>query len=287
MNPHVPESDGSYLYYDSDYPWPEDIAADPALQASAARQGILHDVSHYVGLALELAEMLDRAPRIMEFACGTGRLSIPLARAGFPVIGVDASPTMLAGFERRLTVERAEVAGRVATHQGDVLDLDLAEKDNDLLVMGFNLLMLIADFDSQLAVLERARDHLAPDGVLALDVMNPLVMPLAATQVPETAYTRTNRRTGNLYTKFAMVGMLDDRQVQRNHGWYDEVMPGGAVRRTHYHFDWRPLFRYELELMLRLAGFGIVRVDGDFQGSPFEAGSTKMVVVARRVPGGG
>lgn len=283
MNPHVPESDGSYLYYDSDYPWPEDLAADPALQASAARQGIVHDVAHHVGLARELTDILGRPPKVLEFACGTGRLTIPLARAECAVTGVDASPTMLAGLARRLGGEAAETAARLRVREADLLALDLPEKDHDLVVMGFNLLMLVADFDSQVTALERARDHLSPGGVLTLDVMNPLVMPLAATQAPETAYTRVNRRTGNLYTKFAAVGTLDDRQVQRNHGWYDEVVPGGAVRRTHYHFDWRPVFRYELELMLRLTGFDIVRVDGDFQGSPFEASSTKIVVVARRL----
>ncbi|OYQ33366.1 hypothetical protein CHU95_13125 [Niveispirillum lacus] len=282
MNPYVPDSDGSYLYYDSDYPWPADLAADPSLHASAGRQGILHDTAHYAGLTQELADLLGRGPRVLEMACGTGRLSIPVARVGAMVTGVDASTLMLAGLARRLRQETPEVASRVVAVQGDLLDLDLPFKRHDLVVMGFNIMMLIADFDSQLRALERAQAHLAPGGVLALDVVNPLVMPLAATQAPEVSYTRVNPHTGNGYSKFALVGMLDDRQVQRNYGWYDEVKPDGSIRRTHYHFDWRPLFRYELELMLRLTGFDIVRIDGDFQGSAFESGSAKIVVVARK-----
>lgn len=283
MNPHVPESDGSYLYYDSDYPWPDDLAAEPSLQASALRQGILYDVPHYVGLAKELADLAGRPPKLLELACGTGRLSIPLARQGFTVTGLDASATMLAGLARRLQRESPDVAARVMATQGDLLQLNMPVTDHDMVIMGFNLLMLMADFEAQIIALEKVRDHLAPGGILALDVVNPLVIPLGATQAPEVSYSRINRRTGNLYTKFALVGTLDERQVQRNYGWYDEVVPGGAVRRTHYHFDWRPLFRFELELMLRLTGFGLVRVDGDFQGSPFDAGAAKIVVVARRL----
>lgn len=283
MNPQVPDSDGSYLYYDSDYPWPEDLAADPSLHASALRQGVLYDVPHYVGLARELADQKGRALKLLELACGTGRLSISLAREGFAVSGLDASATMLAGLTRRLERESPEVAARITAGQGDLLQLDMPVKDHDMVIMGFNILMLLADFEAQLAALEKVRDHLAPGGILALDVVNPLVMPLGATQAAEVAYSRANRRTGNLYTKFALVGTLDERQVQRNYGWYDEVVPGGAVRRTHYHFDWRPIFRFELELMLRQTGFNLVRVDGDFQGSPFDAGSPKIVVVARRV----
>lgn len=283
MNPQVPDSDGSYLYYDSDYPRPEELATDPSLHAAALRQGILHDVPHYVGLAKELADLSGQVPKLLELACGTGRLSIPLAREGLSVTGLDASATMLAGLARRLERESPEVAARVMAGQGDLLQLDMPVKDHDMVIMGFNILMLLADFEAQLAALEKARDHLAPGGILALDVVNPLVMPLGATQAPEVSYSRVNRRTGNLYTKFALVGTLDDRQVQRNYGWYDEVVPGGAVRRTHYHFDWRPIFRFELELMLRQTGFNLIRVDGDFQGSPFDAGSPKIVVVARRV----
>ncbi|MFV3077843.1 class I SAM-dependent methyltransferase [Niveispirillum fermenti] len=282
MNPDIPGSDGSYLYYDSDYPWPEEMEADPALRMAAARQGILHDVPHYLRLARDLASMLGRAPRITELACGTGRLSVPLARAGFAVQGVDASPAMLEGLRQRLEREDAATVSLLHVHEGDLRQLDLPEKAQDLIIMGFNILMLIADFQAQQDVLARACAHLAPGGWLALDVANPLMLSLGASATPDASYTRRNRRTGNLYTKFAMVGQLDERQVQHVHGWYDEVVPGGAVRRTHYGFHWRPVFRFELELMLRQAGFDLERVDGDFQGGPFDTGAPKMVVLARR-----
>lgn len=282
MNPDIPDSDGSYLYYDSDYPWPEEMEDDPSLRMAAARQGILHDVPHYLRLAQDLGRILGRAPRITELACGTGRLSIPLARAGFAVQGVDASPAMLAGLRQRLEREDAATARLLRVQAGDLRHLDLPDKAQDLIIMGFNILMLIPDFQAQQDVLARAHAHLAPGGRLALDVANPLMLPLGASATPDASYTRRNRRTGNLYTKFAMVGQMDAQQVQHVHGWYDEVVPGGAVRRTHYGFHWRPVFRFELELMLRQAGFTPDRIDGDFQDSPFDASAPKMVVLARR-----
>lgn len=282
MNPYVPDSDGSFHYYDSDYPWPEDLVNDPDAQAIALRQGILHDVPHYARLAGETRDALGRPLRLAELACGTGRLAIPLARAGHRLWAVDVSKVMLAGLDRRLRAEPAEVAERLVVLNQNLADLDLPERNLDLIILGFNILMLVADFDSQLALLERVRDHLAPGGRLALDVANPLVMPLVGSNVPEVSYTRINRRTGNLYSKFAMVSTLNDRQVQAAHGWYDEVMPGGAVRRSPYGFEWRPIFRYELELMLRLTGFQVERLDGGFNDEAFEAASTKIVVLARK-----
>lgn len=280
MNPYVSDSDGSFHYYDSDYPWPEEMRDDPGLLLTAARQGIIEDVPHYLAVAaLAEAEM---AGGVLELACGTGRLLVPMARGGHRVTGVDASPVMLEGLRRRLERETPLVRDRVSVVQADLLSLDLPQPSFALAVLGFNGLMLIADFDSQIQALERIRAHLAPGGRLAMDIANPLMLPLGASTTPEASYTRINRRTGNLYTKFAMVGQLDARQVQRLHGWYDEVMPDGAVRRSHYAFEWRPIFRYELELMLHRAGFDIEQLDGGFQGEPFDAHSAKTVVVARR-----
>lgn len=40
----------------------------------------------------------------LELACGSGRLSIPIARGGIEIVGIDISPEMLALAERKATV---------------------------------------------------------------------------------------------------------------------------------------------------------------------------------------
>ncbi|MEA2600169.1 MAG: hypothetical protein QOF89_1161 [Acidobacteriota bacterium] len=68
-------------------------------------------------------------------------------------------------------------------------------------------------------------------------------------------------------------------QVQELFGWYDEIGADGLVRRAPYSARWRPIFRYELELMLERAG---LEVEGGHRHEPFTAWSQKMFVVARR-----
>jgi SAM-dependent methyltransferase len=289
MNPYVPETDGSYHYYDSDFPSYDDVQRDPAMQAIAWRQGILHDIPYYAALAEELAPAARQeqeggeAPPIVELACGTGRLTIPLARAGFRMVGVDVSSAMLEGFRRRLSAETPQTQDRLTLLQHNLLELDLPRADHELILWPYNGLMLIADFDSQINALRTIRQFLRPDGRLALDIANPLMLQLGDQTTPEASYTRINRRTGNLYTKFAMVSGLSASQTQRVHGWYDEIMPGGAVRRTPYGFEWRAVFRYELELMLTQAGYGVEKVEGGFLGENFDAHSPKIVVTARNL----
>ncbi len=59
-----------------------------------------HAITQDVGFYLDFAHRC-RSP-ILELACGTGRLVIPLAEAGFEVYGVDVSENMLAICRRKV-----------------------------------------------------------------------------------------------------------------------------------------------------------------------------------------
>ena len=144
----------------------------------------------------------------------------------------------------------------------------------------FNSLLCITDFRSQCGAIEAAARHLAPGGVLALDMMNPLTLPLAGDPVPKPFFTRRNPKTGQRYTRFAAMGPMAADQQQELFGWYDEMAADGALRRTHYSMRWRPIFRYEIELMLERAGLRIITVKGGHREEPFTAQTRKMFVLA-------
>ena len=57
---------------------------------------------------------------ILEPACGTGRLLVPLAEAGYSVLGVDSSPAMIEQARRRIAAAGAETA---SVEPGDMRDL--------------------------------------------------------------------------------------------------------------------------------------------------------------------
>jgi hypothetical protein len=123
---------------------------------------------------------------------------------------------------------------------------------------------------------------LGPDGWLVLDLINPLGLKLEGDSVPKPFFTRRNPLSGRLYTRFAACDPLDAQHRQRLHGWYDELSEDGTVRRFAYALLWRPIFRYELELMLEGAGLEVVRLEGGHLKEPYEAKSPRMFVVVRR-----
>lgn len=275
MNKDVPDTDASILYYDGDYPSLEIGSPRAEDAATLARIGILGDVSFYREQAAGCG-----GP-VLEIGCGTGRLTIPLARAGHEVWAVDVSAAMLGQLDAKLEAESAEVRRRVHVVRQDAAALDLPVRGFGFAAIPFNVLMLIADFEAERRTLAAAAAHLAPGGRLALDVMNPLTLPLDADRKAAPSEPRRNPRTGNQYVKNTLASRLDEQQCQRLYGWYDELQPNGTIEVSEYSFTWRMIFRFELELMLGQAGFAIERLAGDFEDQPWTVDSRRMVVTAR------
>ncbi|HYH23396.1 MAG TPA: class I SAM-dependent methyltransferase [Azospirillum sp.] len=276
MNHDVPDRDGAILYYDGDYPSLE--IGEPRAEdvARLARIGILGDVAFYKEQAARTG-----GP-VLEIGCGTGRLTIPLARMGLEVTALDASPAMLEQLRAKLAAEPAEVRARVDLVQADASALSLARRDFALAALPFNVLMLIADFDAERRTLAGVAAHLAPGGRLALDVMNPLTLALEADNRPVPSEARRNPLTGNPYVKNSRNTRLDEHQRQRVHGWYDELLPDGERTICDFSFHWRLIFRWELELMLAEAGLTPTRVAGDFEDADWGVDSARTVVSAAR-----
>lgn len=277
MNKDVPNDDASIVYYDGDYPSLEIGEARADHAATLARLGMLGDVPFYKERAAETG-----GP-VLEIGCGTGRLTIPLARAGHEVWAVDVSAAMLDQLGAKLAREAPEVQARVHPVRQDATALDLPVRDFRLAVIPFNVLMLIPELAAERRALAAAAAHLAPGSTLALDVMNPLTLPMDAETKPSPSEPRRSPHNGNSYIRNTMASRLDEGQCQRIHGWYDELLPDGKIVVTEYGFTWRMIFRYELELMLESAGFAIERLAGDFEDAAWTVDSRRMIVTARRV----
>jgi SAM-dependent methyltransferase len=278
MNNDVPDDDASVVYYDGDYPSLETGGARAGDAALLARLGMLGDVGHYLAVARRTG-----GP-VLDIGCGTGRVAIPLARAGVSVWAVDVSAGMLARLEARLAREPPGVRQRVQPVRQDAAGLDLPERGFALAILPFNVLMLIPHLTAQRATLAAAAAHLAPGGELALDVMNPLTQDPGAQTRAVTATPRASPHTGNPYIRHDLCGPMDADQRQRLYGWCEELLPDGRSTVTDFSFHWRLIFRDELDAMLNEAGFTVTAVTGDFGGAPWTAGSGRIVVTAVKTP---
>jgi hypothetical protein len=64
----------------------------------------------------------------------------------------------------------------------------------------------------------------------------------------------------------------------------DDIAPDGAVRRVTFPLSLRFFYRFEMELLLKQAGFLVETIFGDYDMQPFGEGSPRMIFVARRTP---
>jgi len=127
-------------------------------------RSVTEDVGFYVDQALAAG-----GP-VVELAVGTGRIAIPIAEAGIPVIGVDASPEMLA--VARAAAESAGVVELVDLRLGDLRDPPVSERV-PLAICPFRSLLHMETEAEKLRALRAVHRLLEPEGRFVFDVFAP------------------------------------------------------------------------------------------------------------------
>lgn len=217
---------------------------------------------------------------ILELACGTGRVLLPLARQGYRVTGVDISPAMLDVARHKVAAEG--LAGQVTLVQQDMRALALDERYN-LAVIAVNSFMHMLTPGDQLAALARIREHLVPNGLLYLDLFNPdlaLLLDMDGRLYLDRVMTHPD--TGRRVMRFRSQEVDLGRQTISVTYMVDELGEDGHVRRILFPFQVRYLFRTELEHLLARAGYTLEAVYGSYDLDDWHGGSPKMLTIARR-----
>ena len=125
---------------------------------------VTEDVEFYV------EEALAAGGPVVELAVGTGRIAVPVAKAGIPVIGVDLSEEMLA--VAREAAEREGVSELVDLRVGDIRNPPL-DGPVPLVTVPFRSLLHMPNDGEKLRVLRAAHALLEPGGRLVFDVFAP------------------------------------------------------------------------------------------------------------------
>ena len=222
---------------------------------------------------------------MLELACGSGRVLLPLARQGHEIVGLDLSAQMLARCRAALADEPIEVRRRVRLVQADMTSFDLGGRFA-LITSPFRGFQHLTTVQQQLACLGRCHAHLKADGRLILDLFNPdpsLLYEHPGSGGEEIAETvswsggRTIRWWGRV------TGFHRARQFNQCEMTYEITEPDGTTRQVTERFPMRYLFRHEVEHLLARSGFRVVTLYGDYDRSPYGDDSPELIVVAEPV----
>jgi SAM-dependent methyltransferase len=223
--------------------------------------------------------------RMLELACGTGRLTIPLARLGVAdeLVGLDRSEPFLARLRARVNEESA-LPTHVSVVEGD-MRAPAVDGLFDLVVIPFNSMAYLTGREDRLACLRAVRGLLAPGGRLAFDLVAPrydflsealLPCPLlrvdADHPAPEYGVSRFLRSYTDSYDPAS--------QTLRSTNRYEIHYEDGRVAHRVTDLDWHIYFPDELELLLEACGLSVVERYGDYERAPWTAASRRYLWLA-------
>lgn len=184
---------------------------------SLSPDGLPGDLEFYLGLARQAR------PPVLELGCGTGRLTIPIARAGVSIVGLDCDPDLL-----DVARCRSEGAPSPRWLRGDMRSLALGERFG-LIFLPFRGFSYLLTPEDQRAALDSAFEHLLPGGQLALDVFNPSVLALLArSNRPPAAGPILSRVGGDPRRRYADRSEME--RLLRRSGFEVEALYGGFDR---------------------------------------------------------
>jgi len=239
------------------------------------------DVEFYV------AEARASGGPVLELGCGTGRVLLPIARAGVEITGLDASMNMLERCRTRLAAEPEEVRRRAGLVRGELASFELG-REFALITIPFRPFQHLLTVEEQLGCLRAARRHLGKGARLIFDLFH--VNPSAvydpvwmrereegpATKLPD---GRTVRRTTRV-TAFHRGEQINDVEFC----WY-VTHPDGRREESRWRTALRYFYRFEVEHLLARAGLRMAALYGDYDRSPFGDESPDMIFLAEKDAG--
>lgn len=208
---------------------------------------------------------------VLDLACGTGRLTLPLARSGAEIIGADLSEAML----ERARLRATEDGLAVTFLPLDMRDFDLGRRF-DAVIIAANSLLHLTDTADLLRFLSAVARHLEPGGRLIFDVFVPSAHLLSQPANMRQPLADFSHPDLGLVTVEETVAYDPIRQVSRVNWYWSR--PGHPDFR-HTPLEMRQIYPQELPLLLGQGGFRLVERFGGFDRSPLAPGSMRQVVI--------
>jgi len=210
---------------------------------------------------------------VLEIACGTGRLLLPIRKAGVDIDGLDSSPAMIARLKERARTAGLEVRAEVADMRDFAMGRHYAR-----IFCGFNGFAHCETIEDQLATLRCSLEHLEPGGALVIHMSYPGPAYWSEPEGKPVLEHEAPRPGGGKLQLWdtRRKDVVRQRQDSDVEIWeLDASERPVAAHKFSTHQRW--VYRFELELLLRSAGFARFEFFGGFDGRPLRTPDDQMI----------
>jgi SAM-dependent methyltransferase len=218
--------------------------------------------------------------KILELACGSGRVLLPLAREGYALTGIDTSASMLDIARQRLQEEG--LTAQCILMQQDMSTLQLEQKFR-LAFIALGSFAHITSRTQQQRSLASIRAHLSPGGTFIIDISNADARYLEELGGQMLHQGTWSLEDGSYLSHFLTPATSAERHLLELTHFYDQYRQGGTVQRTVVTTHLYLFERAEMELLLEQAGFMVKDVYGDYDLGTYHLESPRMICIAEAV----
>jgi SAM-dependent methyltransferase len=234
-----------------------------------------HHNHHSEDLPFWLKLAAQQAGPIFELGCGTGRVMLALARAGYTMFGLDNDAAMLDLLQMQVS---PDLASRCHFFQADMAAFHL-ERQFALILLPCNTFSALSPTTRRVA-LAHIRQHLSTNGLFVASLPNPAVL----IRLPQRADEEIEE---------IIPHPIDGEPVQVSSAWqrsagyftntwhYDHLLPDGRVERLTTQIRHTLLSVESYADEFRRAGLRIETLYGDFDQSPYTENSPSLIILAQ------
>ena len=239
---------------------------------------LIYDANVYDGMNTDLTDLKffkkwlpkNKGARILELCCGTGRLTIPIAKDGYNISGVDITSSML----EQAKVKASEAGLEVEFIEADIRTLDLPEK-YDLIFIPFNSIHHLYQNEDLFQAFNVVKNHLKENGLFLLDCYNPNIKYIIEGEKEQkeiAEYITNDGREILIKQKMRYENKTQINRIEWHFYINDEF---DSIQ----NIDMRLYFPQELDSYLEQNGFTIIHKFGSFKEEEFNDSSEKQIFV--------
>jgi SAM-dependent methyltransferase len=214
---------------------------------------------------------------VLELGSGTGRVALPLARAGARVIGIDRSEAMLA--RARSETRRQHLGRRLALVRGDIRHLPFPDRSLATIIAPYGILQSLLSDRALGETLRSVARVLVPRGTYGLELVADL---------PDwKEYSRRVSLRGRRGPSGAPIALLESVRQDRRRGltFFDQEFVEGrgpAATRRRFTLTFRTVTVPAMAVRLARAGLEVTSLLGDYRGKPWDTRADVWIILARK-----
>lgn len=245
---------------------------------------LIYDANIYDGMNTNLADLQfykqwlpkNKDAKILELCCGTGRLTIPIAKEGYAITGVDYMASML----EEAKVKATKASLDINFVEADIRVLDLKDK-YDIIFIPFNSIHHLYTNADLFKAFNAVKNHLKAGGLFLLDCFNPNIQFIVENEKEQKQIAEYTTKDGRHVVIKQKMHYEHNTQINRIewhyciNGWFNSVQ----------NLDMRLFFPQELDTYLKYSGFKITNKFGSFDEKAFNNESEKQIFICKQTDG--